>query len=636
VTPKQVLQKYWGFKSFRPLQERIINATLDGKDVLAVLPTGGGKSICFQVPALALKGLCIVVTPLIALMKDQVQNLTKRGISAISVDSSMDRRAVDVTLDNCIYGKVKFLYLSPERIQTEIFKERVMKMNISLIAVDEAHCISQWGHDFRPSYLQIINLRELLPGVTCIALTASATEPVRNEILEKLSFGPSKSHQTIIGSFARPNLAYGARLVEDKDLKILSFLERSEGSAIVYVKTRKQAREVSKIISSKGLSCGHYHAGMSNERRDQMQRLWTRGKVRIVVATNAFGMGIDKPDVRLVLHYGIRMNMESYYQEAGRAGRDGKKSQAIMLFQKKDIDAERKQLEHSYPSIMYLRHIYQCLANYYKLAAGSDHGSGYDFVLYDFASQYKLDSLSAYYALRRLEEEGLIRLSDSDHGSSAVYIPMDHNSLHKFQVANARLDPLIKAILRLHGGELFTQFTPISEFKIARMLKVKESRIKQDLHTLHNREVIVYAMRKDKPQISFLTPRLNAGQLKFKSRDLHVRKNHELDKLEFMIRYVMDSSQCRTQSIQEYFGEISLERCGICDNCRSLEAEEFEGTSINIQDKIMKLVRKPAHVDEIVEKLDAGLDKEILYQIRILIEKGAIKYLRDGKIVVHE
>ena len=630
MTPKEVLRKHWGYKRFRPLQEKIITAVLEGKDVLAVLPTGGGKSICFQVPAMMIEGICIVVTPLIALMRDQVENLMKRKISAVTIDSSMDQKGVDVTLDNCIYGNVKFLYISPERIQTELFRERVQKMNVSLIAVDEAHCISQWGHDFRPSYLRIKELRELVPKVPCIALTASATEPVRAEILEKLAFTENEEHTTIMGSFVRPNLAYRAELVEDKDVRLLSLLKRSDGSAIVYTKTRKESRQVAKLLSARGISAGYYHAGMSGEQRDKIQSKWKQGSLRVVVATTAFGMGIDKPDVRTVLHYGIRANMESYYQEAGRAGRDGKKAEATILFQKKDLETERKQLDQAYPSEKEMRHVYQCLANYYKLAVGSDHGSGYDFVLHEFASQYKLDPVRTYHALGRLEEEGLLRLTDSDHGASAVLISLDHKGLYRFQVANAKLDPLIKALLRQYGGEMFTQFTPISESRLARSLKTSEARVKADLSTLHARDVIVYSMRKDLPQLTFLTPRKDAAKLRLHTKDRRARMNHDLDKLEFMMRYVMDSSQCRTQAIQEYFGEIPTERCMICDNC---EDSNEEVTENDLGRALLSATKKPKPIQAIVQQFGSIPESQVLKEIRELTEKGNLKHLKDGRVV---
>lgn len=628
-TPHTILKQYWRHESFRHLQEEIINSVINGEDVLAILPTGGGKSICFQIPALMKDGICIVVTPLIALMKDQVENLIKRGVSAVAIYSGMNPREIDVVLDNCIYGNIKFLYVSPERLHSHLFQERVNKMNVNLITVDEAHCISQWGHDFRPSYFEISQLRLLKPESNTIALTATATPEVRDEIVEKLDF---KKFRLFTGSFARENLSYAVRKVEDKEQKLLEVLTKTSGTAIVYTKTRKEAKMVSEWLKRNGINSGYYHAGLSNQLRIRVQDQWMSGKLRVVVATNAFGMGIDKANVRMVIHLGLNSNMESYYQEAGRAGRDGMKAYAVILFQTKDIEDARSNFNRAYPKMKYIQHIYQCLANYYKLAVGSSHASGFDFILHKFATQYNLEHLEVFYALKKLEEHNLIQFSEVYDAASAVYMQFDQSKLYQFQVANPLLDPLIKAILRMYGGEMFTQFTRISEYKISKVLNTTEKNVKKDLQRLHKVRAISYSQQKDLPQIVFLTPRMDAGKLPVQKHIYELRRKVELDKLEFMISYVSKYEACRTNLIQEYFGEETKTECGVCDRCIE-KKKKGETIFQTLHDQIVEKVEEEKYnIRGLVNKFSSYPDKDILGVVREMLESGELMQDNSGFI----
>ena len=628
MNPVDILKQYWGYSEFRPLQEEIIQEVLLGKDTFAILPTGGGKSMCFQVPALIRDGICLVITPLIALMKDQVENLKQKGITAAAIYSGMNSREIDIILDNCIYGKVKFLYFSPERIQSHIFQERVKRMNVNLIAVDEAHCISQWGHDFRPAYFEVAKLKEFAPNRNLIALTATATEKVRNEIVDRLEL---QIERIFTGTFARKNLSYSVRKVEDKEKKILEILSQTSGSAIIYSKTRKETKEVSQWLNQMNVSSAYYHAGLANDTRTAIQEKWKSGIIRVVVATNAFGMGIDKPDVRAVIHMGINSNMESYYQEAGRAGRDSEKAYAVILYQETDVEDSLSIFHRSYPDLAFVQHIYQCLANYYKLAVGSEHHSGFDFNLYKFSDQYNLEHLEVFYALKKLEEYNLVQFSEVIYGTSALMILMEHKRLYEFQVGNSHLDKLIKVLLRTHGGELFTGFCQISEYKLSKALHYSVDQVKKELSRLHKRGVISYSQKKDYPQLVFLTPRLDAANLPIHRKTYDNRRDVELDKMKFMIGFVSNNRGCRTNAIQEYFGEVSKEECGVCDNC--IDKKKSSVQTNHVEDYLLQLVNQGEFTShELVDKLADFSAEEVLSTIRQLLDAGMISE-EDGKLV---
>lgn len=624
-TPHSILKKYWGHDHFRPLQEDIVHAVLTKGDTLALLPTGGGKSVCFQVPTMLLEGLCIVITPLIALMKDQVEQLKKKGIEAIAIHSGMTRQQIDVMLDNCVYGPVKFLYVSPERLQTELFRARVQRMTIALIAVDEAHCISQWGYDFRPPYLKIAELRALLPDVPIIALTASATRAVKDDIIEKLAF--RDGYQLFQRSFARENLSFVVRRSENKEKQILSILSKVKGSAIIYSRSRKGTQTISEWLTRNKVPSLFYHAGLTFDERTKRQDDWIQNKSRVMVATNAFGMGIDKPDVRTVLHVDLPENLESYYQEAGRAGRDGIRSFAVILCQDADVVTLRQKFEQSQPSVEFLGRIYQALANVFQLALGSGEGESFDFDLNDFSEQFGWHSGEVYTALKKLEEEGLIQFNESYYSPSQLYFPIDKTKLYEFQVANASLDPLIKMLLRLYGGELFSGFTRISETYLAKAMSAPYSDIIRQLSFLAELQVAVYQPAKDKPQVTFVLPRQDADRLPLNRQRMKERKKLLEEKLDAMTGFVENRQRCRMQVIQEYFDETNSQPCGICDICLEKKKKENVNAFQEMHDEVLLvLTRQALSIEELEEKI-APTDHDVFVDaVREMVDEGIIEY----------
>jgi ATP-dependent DNA helicase RecQ len=561
-----ILQTVFGYNEFRPVQLDIVLAVLEGRDCLALLPTGGGKSICFQVPALAMEGICVVISPLIALMKDQVDNLRKRGVLAAAIYSGMGKREIDTVLDNCIYGNYKFLYVSPERLKTEIFIERFKRMKVNLIAVDEAHCISQWGYDFRPPYLEIANIREYHPNVPCLALTASATLQVKDDIIDKLQL---KSPAVYVRSFTRKNLSYAVRMAENKLEKAIEILRKVPGTAIVYVRNRKGTKEIASILNQMGISATFYHAGLENEVRESRQNEWKKNQIRVMVATNAFGMGIDKPDVRSVIHLDLPENLENYYQEAGRAGRDEKKAYAVLITHQQDLQVLEERAKMAYPPVEFLKKVYQSLANYYRMAVGSGMMSSFDFDLATFAGTYNLEVLMTYNALKVLQEEGLLELNESFFSPSSLKFMIDQSKLYEFQIANAKLDPLVKILLRTYGGELFVEFLKIQESKLAKSMGLAERDLIKMLEYMDQVGVISYNKRKDQPQITFLTERYDAGKLPLNLKRIEERRMNAISKAQSMIAYVKNDGICRANQISYYFGEVSDLSCGICDSCVS-------------------------------------------------------------------
>lgn len=607
------------------MQEEIIQAVLEGKDVLALLPTGGGKSICFQVPALLQDGLCIVVTPLIALMKDQVEQLKKREIVAVAIHSGMSRYAIDVLLNNCIYGQVKFLYVSPERLQTEIFRERLKQMKISLIAVDEAHCISQWGYDFRPPYLKIAALREVHPHTPVVALTATATRQVRDDIMEKLLFRNSST--VFQKSFARENISFVVRKTEHKEKKLVEILQKVNGSAIVYVRSRKVTQEIAGILVKRGIHSLYYHAGLTFDERASRQDDWIQNKARVMVATNAFGMGIDKPDVRLVVHLDLPENIESYYQEAGRAGRDGLRSYAVVLYQDADVTNLQLKVEQSQPSIEYLKSIYQGLANYYQLALGSSEGESYNFDLQDFAERFQFHPIEVYGGLKKLEEEGLIQFNESYYSPSQVHIITDHSRLYEFQVAHARYDAIIKMLLRLYGGEMFSGFVRISEAYLAKAMKTSQKEIISVLQQLAERSILVYEPSKDKPQVTFVLPRQDAAQLPVNRIRLEERKALLLAKMKAMIDYVISSHRCRMQMMQAYFDEDTDDTCGICDSCVEKRKQDNMHDFEEIREEIITiLARQMLTVEQLEERIAPRHHELFVDVVREMVDEAILVY----------
>jgi ATP-dependent DNA helicase RecQ len=637
MNPLEPLKQYWGYNAFRPLQEEIIQAVLEGKDVLALLPTGGGKSICFQVPTLMRPGLCLVVSPLIALMKDQVDQLKKRDIAAEALYSGMAPRQIDLILDNCIYGAVKFLYVSPERLKTELLQERMKKMNISLLAVDEAHCISQWGYDFRPPYLEIATLRELLPDVSVIALTATATPAVSKDIQEKLAFRQPICFQQ---SFTRENLAYVVRKTEDKEGQLLNILRHIAGTAIVYVNTRRKTQKTALFLQRNGIKAAAYHAGLTGPERDTQQEAWVAGTTRVIVATNAFGMGIDKPNVRVVVHLDLPTTLEAYYQEAGRAGRDAQKAYAVLMYDDQDITLLREAITVAHPSVAQLKGLYQHLANYYHVAVGSHNMTTHDFDLQDFAHAYGLNQRVAYNALKALEREGLVQLSDSFFQPAQLHIARSPKELYAFQVSQAAYDPLIKAMLRLYGGELFSSFIRISVQYIARVLKTTPQAVEKQLQPLNALGIVTYTPQKSMPQLTFTTARHPAASLPIAVKALNQRSTTAQKKEEAVIAYVMHQHRCRPQLLLEYFSEVCYQQCGQCDVClakkraaNNLSTAEYEAHRRLILERLQAGMRE---VREIVNSIapSPSTGEVALATIRQMLDNGELAYDSAHRLTV--
>lgn len=636
MTAPQLLQTYWGYSFFRPLQEDVVNALLDGQDALVLMPTGGGKSVCFQVPALGMEGVCIVVTPLIALMKDQVFQLRRRGIPAAAIHSGMNYREIDTILDNCIYGNLKFLYVSPERLRTEIMIERAKQMTVCLLAVDEAHCISAWGHDFRPPYLQIADFRNHLPDtVPTVALTASATPNVQQEIIEKLAFRPG--FQVFRQTFGRANLSYSAMLEEGKEARMLKILTNVPGTGIVYVRSRRQTQQIAVWLVKQGISADFYHAGLSTSDRSQKQEDWINNRTRVIVATNAFGMGIDKPDVRVVIHLNPPDTLEAYYQEAGRAGRDGQKAYAVLLYTEADCERVLFQTEQQFPSVELIRRTYQALANYTKVPVGSGELTTFDFDLAQFTKTYSLPPQDTHYALKQLQMAGYIDLSEAYFRPSRMVMNMDNRAIYEFQVMNPRFDPFLKLILRMYGGEIFTDFLPISEGNLSRAFMVSENEVIQLLAQLAEREVIIYEKQTDKPQLTFLTPRQDARQLPFDVQGLEKRRQHALAKAQASVEYARHTTQCRTRLLQSYFGEKTDAACGVCDNC--LKAKKKAGPDVQVREQVREYVSlardqgvSPRQLSGYFSQTD---ENDLAQTVRLMLAEEELRYNAAGNLTLN-
>ena len=634
MNPLETLRKYWGYAAFRPLQQDIIQAVLDGKDVLTLLPTSGGKSICFQVPTLMRPGLCIVVSPLVALMKDQVDQLKKIGIAAEAVFAGMSPSRIDLILDNCIYGQIKFLYVSPERLKTELLQERVKKMHINLLAVDEAHCISQWGYDFRPAYLEIATFRALIANVNVIALTATATPTVQRDIQDKLRFCHPICFQQ---SFTRDNLVYVARKTENKEGQLLRILRCVPGTAIVYVSTRKRTKMIAYLLQRNGIDAAAYHAGLTTLEREVRQEAWVSGETRVIVATNAFGMGIDKPNVRSIIHVDLPATLEAYYQEAGRAGRDEKKAYTVILHDHQDVKLLLKSIQITYPSLDQLKKVYQHLANYYQIAVGSHPMTAYDFDLEYFSHAYNLNPQMAYQSLKTLEGEGLIQLNEASFQPAQLYISTDPYTFYAFQEAHASYDLLLKALLRLYGGELFATFGNISAQRIAHFLDVTPQEVKEKLQALDRLALIRYRPQKSIPQLTFTTPRYPAASLPLAGKRLKQRTAIAKEKAEAVIRYITQQHRCRVQLLLEYFGEETYQQCKQCDVCLAKQQDENHLSAESYQAcRGMVLQRLQAGMQElhqIVDSIDSTTEEIVLSTIRQMLDNGELAYDSTSKLV---
>jgi ATP-dependent DNA helicase RecQ len=629
-TPLQILEKYWGHKQFRPLQAAIIDAVIAQKDVLALLPTGGGKSICFQVPALLQDGMCLVISPLIALMQDQVSNLQEKGIEAAVIHSGMSFGAVKETLQACTSGAYKFLYLSPERIESNLFKEFLPALDISLIAVDEAHCIAQWGYDFRPPYLRIAALRTELPGVPVIALTASATKDVETAILEKLAFiEPIIFRQP----YKRPALSYSYFEVESKINKTLEIINSVKGGGIVYCNTRKQTKDIAELLQLQKISADYYHAGLSADERQLKQKKWMAGETRIMVCTSAFGMGIDKDDVRTVIHYDIPDCLENYYQEAGRAGRDGKKAYAVLLATKMDIAKARNLHETRFPAISVIKDIYQSIANYLQLPVGIGEGSYYDFNILTFCNNFKLDLALVTQTLKVLELEGHIQFSENIFLPTQVCFTCSKESLENFEEAYPLFEPLIKALLRSYQG-IFDNRISVFEKRLGGMCKLDIQGVQKQLQQIAAMGIIEYLPQKETPQIHFLVNRAPAAFLNIDKDQYLQRKEAFTNRMNTLVNFAIHPGCCRSVFIGNYFGDVDKDACGICDYCLSLKKNKIDKASFAAIEKSLFsiLAKTPSPTNKVLAAIGEE-KKEIIWEvIRFLESENKLITNQDGTI----
>lgn len=626
--PVDILRQYWGHQAFRPNQESIIQSVLAGKDTLALLPTGGGKSICFQVPALCQEGICIVISPLIALMKDQVQNLQKKGISALAIYAGMAYRDIDRLLDNCVLGEVKFLYLSPERLVSDLARERIKRMKVSLIAVDEAHCISQWGYDFRPPYLEIAQIREYFPQVPVIALTATATAEVVADIQVKLAF---KNPQVFQSSFSRSNLAYIVRPSEAKEEQLVDILQKVPGSGVVYVRNRRRTKEIAELLQKKRISADFYHAGLSPDERSSKQDAWVNGRTRVMVSTNAFGMGIDKPDVRTVVHMELPDNLEAYFQEAGRAGRDGLKSYAVLLYNQNDRRSLEFQYEQAFPSLDEARQVYRALGSYFQLALGGGQGESYDFDIAVFCQKFQLEVVKSFNCLKLLEQEGWISLSEAVFTPSTLYIKVDKERLYDYQIKNRELDKVLKVILRSYQG-VFSGYVSFSERKLAEYCRISPEQLQRALLHMQQDHILEYNPQKDKPQLSYLRERVDATHLTFDTQLYNFRKSRHSERIQKAIAYA-EEKICRSQQLLHYFGEKEAPACGVCDVClerkkQGLNADSFE----RLHQKIQRLLAQEAlPVKDVVDSFAPKMRQEVLEALTFMQNEGLLVE-KNGKL----
>ena len=622
---QEILKQYWGYDSFRDLQEEIITSIGEGKDTLGLMPTGGGKSITFQVPALAQEGICIVITPLIALMKDQVQNLRKRGIKALAIYSGMTRQEILTALENCIFGNYKFLYISPERLDTEIFRTKLRSMKVSIITVDESHCISQWGYDFRPAYLKIAEIRELLPGVPVLALTATATPEVVKDIQTRLNFREGNVFRM---SFERKNLAYIVRKTDNKTKELLHILQRISGSAIIYVRNRRRTKEITELLTNEGITADFYHAGLDNAVKDLRQKRWQSGEVRVMVATNAFGMGIDKPDVRIVLPD----SPEAYFQEAGRAGRDGEKAYAVILYAKSDKMTLHKRIVDTFPEKEYILNVYEHLQYYYQMAMGDGFQCIREFNLEEFCRKFKYFPVPVDSALKILTQAGYLEYTDEQDNSSRILFTIRRDELYKLREMGKEADALIQTILRSYTG-VFTDYAYISEESLALRTGLTRQQIYNILVTLTKRRIVDYIPRKKTPYIIYTRERLDLRFLHIPPIVYEERKARYEARIKAMEEYVTTENVCRSRMLLHYFGEKNEHNCGQCDVCLSNRASNdlSEKSYEELKRQILELLgQSPLTPAEIADKIKA--EKEDIGQvIRYLLDEDGLK-MQDGML----
>ncbi|MBR5603798.1 MAG: RecQ family ATP-dependent DNA helicase [Bacteroidales bacterium] len=628
---RDILQQYWGYPSFRPMQEDIVDSVIEGKDTLALLPTGGGKSICFQVPAMTMEGICIVITPLISLMKDQVMHLKKIGIAAAAIFSGMHHNEIEIIYNQAAFGMLKFLYVSPERLMTDAFIEALKKMNVNMLAVDESHCISQWGYDFRPPYLKIAEIRKYIPHAPVLALTATATPQVVEDIQYRLGFKKNNVFQT---SYERKNVTYNVIHEADKfGLMYRLFKKMDKGSGIVYVRSRKRTKIIADWLQSVGISASFYHAGLDAKLRDYRQQLWMDGKIKVIVATNAFGMGIDKPDVRLVVHLDLPDSLEAYFQEAGRAGRDLQPSEAFLLVAETDVNKLKENTQTSYPDINRIKLIYDALGNYLQIPIGAGLDQRYDFDINDFAQCYNLSLLEVYNTIKLIEREGFLITSEALNTPSKIHIRANREDLYRFQIEYKEYDTIIKYMLRNTPG-ILSDFVNIREEQISQKTGIPTDKIIRQLSQLEKLNFLTYIPRNDRPSIQLLTERLDTKHFHLSDEIYKNRKEDAAKRAQAVIDFVNNDNDCRSVQLLRYFGEDIKKTCGKCDVCSSknkmnINDKEYQDISESI---IHELRENDSNVYNILNKINQYHEEKVLNTIRIMIDNNIIKQDNEGRL----